>query len=136
MNSGTVKFFNDQRGFGFIRPDNGDKDVFVHATALERAGINGLREGQKVNFDTRNDPRTDKIAVDTIEIAKTAANTTGPAYPAARPTTAGQSRRATGLRLCQGNSVAVATAFGRTQCRTRSSRLSASRSRLGSRSGI
>lgn len=69
MNSGTVKFFNDQRGFGFIRPDNGDKDVFVHATALERAGINGLREGQKVNFDTRNDPRTDKIAVDTIEIA-------------------------------------------------------------------
>ena len=69
MNSGTVKFFNDQRGFGFIRPDNGDKDVFVHATALERAGINGLREGQKVNFDTRNDPRTDKIAVDTIAIA-------------------------------------------------------------------
>jgi cold shock protein len=69
MNSGTVKFFNDQRGFGFIRPDNGDKDVFVHATALERAGIDGLREGQKVNFDTRNDPRTDKIAVDTIEIA-------------------------------------------------------------------
>src|SRR5260370_38637623 len=54
---------------GFIRPDNGDKDIFVHATALERAGINGLREGQKVNFDTRNDPRTDKIAVDTIEIA-------------------------------------------------------------------
>ena len=69
MNSGTVKFFNDQRGFGFIRPDNGDKDVFVHATALERAGINGLREGQKVSFDTRNDPRTDKIAVDTIAIA-------------------------------------------------------------------
>ena len=69
MNSGTVKFFNDQRGFGFIRPDNSDKDVFIHATALERAGINGLREGQKVNFDTHNDPRTDKIAVDTIEIA-------------------------------------------------------------------
>ena len=64
-----VRRFNDQRGFGFIRPDNGDKDVFVHATALERAGINGLREGQKVNFDTRNDPRTDKIAVDMIEIA-------------------------------------------------------------------
>ena len=69
MNSGIVKFFNDERGFGFIRPDNGDKDVFVHATALERAGINDLREGQKVNFDTRNDPRSDKIAVDTIEIA-------------------------------------------------------------------
>jgi CspA family cold shock protein len=69
MNSGTVKFFNDQRGYGFIRPDNGEKDVFVHATALERAGINGLREGQKVNFDTRSDPRSDKIAVDMIEIA-------------------------------------------------------------------
>ena len=69
MNSGTVKFFNDQRGYGFIRPDNGEKDVFVHATALERAGINGLREGQKVNFDTRSDPRPDKIAVNTIKIA-------------------------------------------------------------------
>ena len=69
MNSGTVKFFNDQRGYGFIRPDNGEKDVFVHATALERAGINGLREGQKVNFDMRSDPRSDKIAVDMIKIA-------------------------------------------------------------------
>ena len=47
MNTGTVKFYNDQKGFGFIQPDNGDKDVFVHATALERAGISGLREGQK-----------------------------------------------------------------------------------------
>jgi len=69
MNTGTVKFYNDQKGFGFIQPDQGDKDVFVHATALERAGINGLREGQKVKFDTRNDPRTGKVAVDTIEIA-------------------------------------------------------------------
>lgn len=54
---GTVKFYNDQKGFGFIQPDSGDKDVFVHATALERAGINGLREGQKVKFDTKTDPR-------------------------------------------------------------------------------
>jgi len=69
MNSGTVKFFNDQRGCGFIRPDNGEKDVFVHATALERAGISGLREGQKVKFDTQNDPRSGKVAVGTIEIA-------------------------------------------------------------------
>ena len=58
MNTGTVKFYNDQKGFGFIQPDNGEKDVFVHATALERAGIAGLREGQKVAFDTRNDPRS------------------------------------------------------------------------------
>jgi CspA family cold shock protein len=69
MNTGTVKFYNDQKGFGFIQPDNGEKDVFVHATALERAGINGLREGQKVKFDTANDPRSGKVAVNTIEVA-------------------------------------------------------------------
>ena len=68
MTSGTVKFYNDQKGFGFIQPDNGEKDVFVHATALERAGINGLREGQKVTFDTQADPRSGKIAVGTIEL--------------------------------------------------------------------
>jgi CspA family cold shock protein len=69
MTSGTVKFYNDQKGFGFIQPDDGQKDVFVHATALERAGIQGLREGQKVTFDTRNDPRSGKIAVSTIALA-------------------------------------------------------------------
>jgi CspA family cold shock protein len=69
MHTGTVKFYNDQKGFGFIQPDNGEKDVFVHATALERAGINGLREGQKVAFDTRSDPRSGKIAVGAIELA-------------------------------------------------------------------
>ncbi|HSV24275.1 MAG TPA: cold-shock protein [Xanthobacteraceae bacterium] len=69
MNTGTVKFYSDQRGFGFIQPDNGEKDVFVHATALERAGINNLREGQKVRFDTRSDPRNGKVAVGTLEIA-------------------------------------------------------------------
>jgi cold shock protein len=69
MHTGTVKFYNGQKGFGFIQPDNGEKDVFVHATALERAGINGLREGQKVAFDTQNDPRSGKIAVSKIEIA-------------------------------------------------------------------
>ena len=68
MTTGTVKFYNDQKGFGFIQPDGGEKDVFVHATALERAGIDGLREGQKVTFDTTNDPRTGKIAVGTIEL--------------------------------------------------------------------
>ena len=62
MENGTVKFYNDQKGYGFIQPDNGGKDVFVHATALERAGMNGLREGQKVSFDTQPDRRTGKIA--------------------------------------------------------------------------
>jgi len=51
MTTGTVKFYNDQKGFGFIQPDDGGKDVFVHATALERAGIRALREGQKVSAD-------------------------------------------------------------------------------------
>jgi CspA family cold shock protein len=68
MDTGTVKFYNGQKGFGFIQPDGGAKDVFVHATALERAGIHDLREGQKVRFDTRNDPRSGKIAVGTIEL--------------------------------------------------------------------
>jgi CspA family cold shock protein len=67
MTPGTVKFYNDQKGFGFIQPDGGGKDVFVHATALERAGISGLREGQKVNFDTETDRRTGKIAVGKLE---------------------------------------------------------------------
>ena len=68
MTSGTVKFYNDQKGFGFIQPDNGEKDVFVHATALERAGISGLAEGQKVSFDTQEDRRSGKIAVGTIQV--------------------------------------------------------------------
>lgn len=69
MTPGTVKFYNGQKGFGFIQPDNGEKDVFVHATALERAGIAGLCEGQKVKFDTQSDPRSGKVAVGAIEIA-------------------------------------------------------------------
>ncbi|MCG8692897.1 MAG: cold-shock protein [Minwuiales bacterium] len=69
MITGTVKFYNEQKGYGFIEPEDGQKDVFVHATALERAGIHGLSEGQKVRFDTQNDPRSGKIAVGTIEIA-------------------------------------------------------------------
>lgn len=66
MNSGIVKFYNGQKGFGFIQPEGGGKDVFVHATALERAGISGLVEGQKVSFDTETDRRTGKIAVANI----------------------------------------------------------------------
>ncbi len=69
MNSGTVKFYNEQRGYGFIQPDEGGNDVFVHATALERAGISSLREGQKVKFDTQVDSRSGKTAVGAIELS-------------------------------------------------------------------
>lgn len=69
MNTGTVKFYNDQRGFGFITPDAGGADVFVHATALERAGLRGLREGQKVSYDVREDRKSGKLAVNTIQAA-------------------------------------------------------------------
>jgi CspA family cold shock protein len=69
MITGTVKFYNDQKGFGFIQPDDGSKDVFVHATALERSGVRGLVEGMKVTFDTQEDRRTGKIAVDTLKVA-------------------------------------------------------------------
>src|SRR5689334_12003131 len=69
MTTGTVKFYNDMKGFGFIQPDDGSKDVFVHATALERAGVRGLREGQKVSFDTAEDRRSGKIAVNNIQAA-------------------------------------------------------------------
>lgn len=60
MTQGTVKFFNAQRGYGFIQPDDGSKDVFVHISAVERAGIGGLNEGQKVSFDVVADQRTGK----------------------------------------------------------------------------
>lgn len=69
MNRGTVKFYNDQKGFGFITPDDGGKDVFVHATALERAGMSALREGQKVAYDTQEDRKSGKMAVNAIQAA-------------------------------------------------------------------
>ena len=57
MKTGTVKFYNSQKGFGFIQPDDGGKDVFVHATALEQAGIRSLNEGDKVTFVLEDDKR-------------------------------------------------------------------------------
>ena len=69
METGTVKWYNETKGYGFIQPDNGGKDVFVHATALERAGISRLVEGQKVSFDTEVDSRSGKTAVANIEAA-------------------------------------------------------------------
>jgi cold shock protein len=67
MQKGTVKFYNDTKGYGFIQPDDGGKDVFVHATALERAGMRSLSEGQKVMFDTAEDRRSGKLAVNNIK---------------------------------------------------------------------
>jgi CspA family cold shock protein len=67
MTSGTVKFYNDQKGFGFIAPEDGSTDVFVHATALERSGMRMISEGQKVSFTVAKDQRSGKMAVDTIQ---------------------------------------------------------------------
>ena len=69
MNKGTVKFYNSQKGFGFIAPVDGGADVFIHATALERAGLDSLSEGQTVSFDTEKDARTGKTAVANVQIA-------------------------------------------------------------------
>jgi CspA family cold shock protein len=60
MATGTVKWFNSTKGFGFIAPDGGDKDVFVHISAVERSGLSGLTEGQKVSFEVERDARTGK----------------------------------------------------------------------------
>jgi len=62
MTIGTVKFFNTSKGFGFIQPEGGGKDVFVHATAVEAAGMRTLNEGQKVSFDVQPDARGSKAA--------------------------------------------------------------------------
>ena len=66
MTTGTVKFYNGQKGFGFIQPEDGSTDVFVHATALERAGIRNLVEGQKVSFDIEEDRRTGKVSASNL----------------------------------------------------------------------
>lgn len=60
MTTGTVKFFNTTRGFGFITPDDGSKDVFVHITAVQRSNMTGLDEGQKVAFEVQSDARGPK----------------------------------------------------------------------------
>jgi cold shock protein len=66
MTKGTVKFFNDQKGFGFIQPDDGGKDVFVHISAVERAGMRVLNEGQKIAFDVVADRKTGKSSADNM----------------------------------------------------------------------
>ena len=62
MATGTVKWFNEQKGYGFIQPDEGGADVFVHISAVERAGLRGLREGQKVTFELERDKRSGKMS--------------------------------------------------------------------------
>ena len=69
MSQGTVKWFNVQRGFGFIQPDDGSKDVFVHISAVERAGMRGLNEGQKVSYDLVADRRTGKSSAENLRAA-------------------------------------------------------------------
>ena len=64
MATGTVKWFNGQKGYGFIQPDEGGADVFVHISAVQRSGLNGLDEGQKVNYEIVKDKRTGKSAAD------------------------------------------------------------------------
>jgi cold shock protein len=69
MTQGTVKWFNDQKGFGFIQPDDGSKDVFVHVSAVERAGMRGLVEGQKVSYEIVADRKTGKSSADNLKAA-------------------------------------------------------------------
>jgi len=66
MTTGTVKWFNNQKGFGFIQPDQGGQDVFVHISAVERAGLSTLNEGQKISFEVVADRRTGKSSADNL----------------------------------------------------------------------
>jgi len=68
MANGTVKWYNETKGYGFIAPDTGGKDVFVHATALERAGLRGLAEGQKVTYDLEPDRRSGKESAANLKV--------------------------------------------------------------------
>jgi cold shock protein len=69
MATGTVKWFNTQKGFGFIQPDEGGADVFVHISAVEKSGLRSLNEGQKVSYDVQNDPKKGKPAASNIKAA-------------------------------------------------------------------
>jgi cold shock protein len=66
MSQGTVKWFNSQKGFGFIQPDDGSQDVFVHISTVERAGMSSLNEGQKVSFDVVANRKTGKSAAENL----------------------------------------------------------------------
>jgi CspA family cold shock protein len=67
MPTGTVKWYNDQKGYGFIQPDGGGKDVFVHVSAIERAGMRGLNEGQKISYELQTDKRSGKQSAGNLQ---------------------------------------------------------------------
>jgi CspA family cold shock protein len=69
MQTGTVKWFNGQKGFGFIQPDDGGNDVFVHISAVERAGMQSLHEGQKLSFELERDQRSGKTSAGQLQTA-------------------------------------------------------------------
>eukprot|EP01034_Spumella_vulgaris_P009008 gene9008-11438_t len=69
MNTGTVKWFNEQKGYGFIQPDNGSTDIFVHISAVERAGLRTLQEGQKLSFEGVTDKRTGRSSAGNLTAA-------------------------------------------------------------------
>ncbi|WP_431320445.1 cold-shock protein [Rhizobium sp. YTU87027] len=69
MNSGTVKWFNSTKGFGFIQPDDGSTDVFVHISAVERSGLGNLSDGQKITYDLVRDKKSGKNAADNLRAA-------------------------------------------------------------------
>ena len=67
MPIGTVKWFNTQKGYGFIQPEDGDKDVFVHISAVERSGLGSLNEGQKVRYELERDQRSGKMSANNLQ---------------------------------------------------------------------
>jgi CspA family cold shock protein len=69
MNTGTVKWFNSTKGFGFIQPDNGTTDVFVHASAVERAGMRSLSDGQKISYEVVQDRKSGKSSAENLQAA-------------------------------------------------------------------
>jgi CspA family cold shock protein len=68
MTTGVVKWFNGQKGYGFIQPDDGGNDVFVHISAVERAGLHGMNEGQRVSFELKTDPRRGKSSAENLRV--------------------------------------------------------------------
>ena len=69
MQTGTVKWFNDQKGYGFLQPDNGGNDIFVHISAVQAAGFNSLQEGQKISYELQEDQRSGKQSAANLQEA-------------------------------------------------------------------
>ncbi len=69
MSAGTVKWFNSTKGFGFIEPSNGGQDVFVHISAVERSGMSGLNEGQKISYELQRDAKSGKMSAEQLQAA-------------------------------------------------------------------